>query len=434
MIRDVSSWGRIYRGSVEVKDARSGTSPLSILNNYSGEILPTGLQRSYGDVSMNRGGIHLDMTGYSRFIQFNDATGLLTVEAGVTIREVQSIFSSRGWMMPVTPGTEFVTIGGAIANDVHGKNHHVAGSIGNHVARIVLLRTDGEIIECSPEENPEWFTATVGGMGLTGIILSAVIQLKYTGGPWIESEDLTFERLNEFFELSSTSQYSHEYSVSWVDITTDGGRRGIFTRGNPAQNQSGTTPKDKGLNFPFTPPFSFVNSFSLTTFNRLYFRAKKTLARSSRIHYRPFFYPLDAIHNWNRMYGKAGFHQYQSVVPLNDAEAVTSEMLKQISASGQGSFLGVLKTFGNLPPVGLMSFPCEGVTLALDFPARGEKTEHLFERLDSVVSEAGGRLYPAKDDRMPKGMFEEGYPNLEEFKKYRDPGISSELSRRLLGK
>jgi FAD/FMN-containing dehydrogenase len=373
------------------------------------------------------------MTSASRFIAFDNNSGVLQLEAGVTVREVQALFSPIGWMMPVTPGTEFVTIGGAIANDVHGKNHHVAGSIGNHLLGIEILRTDGELITCTPTENIDWFRATIGGMGLTGIILNATIQLKRTKGPWIDAEDVVFESLPEFFALSSESQATHEYSVSWIDSTTDGGRRGIFTRGNTASDQSGSAPTERVFDFVVRPPFSLVNPVTLRTFNKLYFHAKKSLATSSRIHYRPFFYPLDRIRNWNRLYGRRGFHQYQSVIPPFEAEAATQEMLKEIARSGQGSFLGVLKTFGDMEPAGMMSFPRDGVTLAIDFPERGAKTEKLFSRLDSIVGEAGGRLYPAKDDRMPRSMFEEGYSNLHEFLKFRDPGLTSELSRRLIG-
>jgi len=324
-------------------------------------------------------------------------------------------------------------VGGAIANDVHGKNHHSYGTFGDHVRRLTLVRSDGQVIECGPDDKADWFSATVGGLGLTGIITEAQIQLQRVDGPWIDAEDVVFQTLGEFFTLSDESDKTWQHSVSWVDCTTDGGRRGIFSRGNPAVGVDKKQPSTRELTVPVTPPFSLVNRLTLSPFNVAYFTLKRLRAGRGLIHYRPFFYPLDAIHEWNRIYGPRGFFQYQSVVPRHDGEAVTQEMLKEIAASGTGSFLGVLKTFGDRAPVGMLSFPQPGVTLALDFPNLGEKTEKLFRRLDGIVTEAGGRLYPAKDARMSREMFEEGYPRLAEFAAYRDPGISSEQSRRLMG-
>lgn len=428
----VSSWGLLSHHEHELVPVFDRQGARSAITGQGSPGLAVGLERSYGDVSLNGGGRLWDLRGMDRFIDFDEETGLLRCEAGVTIAQVQEIFSVRGWMMPVTPGTRFVTIGGAIANDVHGKNHHRAGSIGNHVRAITLLRTDGTVIECSPALEPEWFAATVGGLGLTGVILEASITLKRTGGPWIDAEDIPFESLEEFFAISAESDSTHDYAVSWIDVTTDGGRRGIFTRGTTAVDQSGVAPRDRSAPFPFTPPVSLVNSLSVPVFNRAYFRRKSRRARRRREHYRPFFYPLDAIPHWNRMYGPRGFHQYQSVVPHRDALEATREMLGEIARSGLGSFLGVLKTFGDVPPVGMLSFPMPGVTFALDFPERGDGTDALFARLDRIVADAGGRLYAAKDARMPRTMFDAGYPALGRFREHMDPGLSSELSRRLV--
>lgn len=428
----VESWGRLTREEHSIVGVSDRTRASGLVGEAGRRGLAVGLERSYGDVSLNAGGRLWDMRGLDRLIAFDPQSGVLRCEAGVTIGEIQALFAPRGWMMPVTPGTQHVTIGGAIANDVHGKNHHVAGTIGSHILALTLARTDGSIIECSASEEPEWFAATVGGLGLTGVILAATIALMRTGGPWIDSEDVVFGDLDEFFALSAASS-DHEYVVSWVDVTTNGGGRGILTRGSTASDQSGPPPRTGGLSFPVTPPLSLVNSLSVPLFNRAYFRMKAARAGRRRVHYAPFFYPLDGIGNWNRMYGPKGFHQYQSVVPPARAAEATREMLGEISRSGLGSFLGVIKTFGDRPSPGLLSFPVPGVTFALDFPERGARTEALFARLDRIVGDAGGRLYAAKDARMSRETFEAGYPKLDEFRRFRDPGIDSDLARRLIG-
>jgi FAD/FMN-containing dehydrogenase len=399
----------------------------------SGPGIAYGVGRSYGDVDLNQGGVLWDTHLLDRFISFDESSGILACEAGLLLRDIQDVTIPRGWKLPVTPGTQMVTVGGAIANDVHGKNHHAKGTFGDHVRRLTLVRSDGEVIDCGPDQNAEWFSATVGGLGLTGLITEVELQLEAVDGPWIDAEDVVFQTLGDFFTLSDESDSSWQHSVSWVDCTTDGGRRGIFSRGNPAVGVDRKEPGGREFTVPLTPPFSLVNRLTLHPFNVAYFALKKSRARRGLVHYKSFFYPLDAIHEWNRIYGPRGFFQYQSVVPRQDGEAVTQEMLKEISASGTGSFLGVLKTFGDRAPVGMLSFPQPGVTLAIDFPNLGDSTERLFTRLDRIVTEAGGRLYPAKDARMSREMFEEGYPRLVEFMAFRDPGISSEQSRRLMG-
>ncbi|SEJ39842.1 FAD-binding oxidoreductase [Demequina mangrovi] len=428
----VTAWGNLAPAEHSIVALRDRDSAPGLVASAERPGLATGLMRSYGDEPLNTGGVAWDMRGLSRLIAFDSETGDLTCEAGVTIADIQRTFAPRGWMMPVTPGTKHVTVGGAIANDVHGKNHHVAGSLGNHVVALTLARTDGTVTTLDGPSDP-MFRATVGGMGLTGVILQATIRMHRVAGPWMSAEDVVFGDLDEFFSVSAESRDTYDYSVAWVDITTHGGGRGIFTRGNNAVEQPPAPPPGRVVTMPFTPPLSLVNSLSLRVFNRGYFALKRSLAREALVHYDPFFYPLDGIGRWDRMYGPRGFHQYQCVVPSAGAREPVSEMLKQIRVSGLGSFLGVLKVMGDEPPIGTMSFPREGVTFALDFPERGDATAALFVRLDAIVSEAGGRLYAAKDARMPKEMFEAGYPGLDEFVAYRDPGISSEMSRRLMG-
>jgi FAD/FMN-containing dehydrogenase len=389
--------------------------------------------RSYGDVGLNAGGTAWLTTALDRFIAFDAATGVLTCEPGVILGDIQRLFVQRGWMLPVSPGTQFVTVGGAIANDVHGKNHHVAGSFGDHVAGLRLVRTDGEVIDCGPDLRPDWFAATVGGMGLTGVISAAQLRLQRVAGPWLETESIAFDHVDAFFPLADDSESGWANTVSWIDCVAGRDGRGLFNRANPSPRTDPVTVRGGQLTMPFVPPFSLVNTLSLRAFNTLYYYRGKAGAGRKEAHYQPFLYPLDGIAHWNRMYGPRGFYQYQCVVPRAVGRNATHAMLDAIGRAGAGSFLTVLKTFGDRKPVGMMSFAQPGVTLAVDFPNYGKRTLALLDRLDAIVREAGGRLYPAKDARMPRDMFESGYPRLSEFLAYRDPGISSEMSRRLMG-
>ncbi len=431
-MKTVTSWGRL---SADPHHVVSLDDPLSIkrLVCHRDQLgLAYGMGRSYGDVCLNPKGILWNTTGLNHFIDFDDSTGRLVCEAGVLLRDIQQLIIPRGWILPVTPGTQMVTVGGAIANDVHGKNHHVLGSFGDHVKNLTIIRTTGEVIRCGPNEQADWFAATVGGLGLTGVIIQAEIQLRRVSGPWLDTETVPYANLDEFFQLAVDSEVDWEHTVSWVDCITVGGR-GLFMRSNHTDVGDRPVPNGRKLTMSYVPPISLVNQLTLCPFNIAYYHLNKWIARRSIRHYEPLFYPLDNLLEWNRMYGLKGFYQYQCVVPSEIGQDAVQAMLKEIARSGDGSFLAVLKTFGNRQPIGLLSFPQPGVTLALDFPNRGERTLKLFERLDAIVLEAKGRLYPAKDSRMPRELFEAGYPRLAEFMKYRDPGISSALSRRLMG-
>lgn len=432
-MRPVSSWGRLNahpRNIISLNDPNKVSNQI-MSGPYPG--LAYGMGRSYGDVCLNPEGVLWMTTGLDHLIAFDEVSGRLICEAGVLLRDIQRLTIPRGWILPVTPGTQMVTVGGAIANDVHGKSHHVQGSFGDHVQSITLARTDGEIICCGPQNFPEWFAATVGGIGLTGVIIQAEIQLRRVQGPWLDTETAPFANLDEFFRLSDDSETQWEHTVSWIDCISGGGGRGLFMRGNPADIGHRPEPKGRKLTMPIVPPVSLVNQLSLRSFNTAYYTLKKWQAGRAIVHYEPFFYPLDNLLEWNRMYGPKGFYQYQSVVPREVGKDAVQAMLKEIARSGDGSFLAILKTFGHRQSVGMLSFPQPGVTLALDFPNHGARTHKLFERLDAIVREAGGRIYLAKDARMPRDLFEAGYPLLAEFQKFRDPGISSELSRRLMG-
>ena len=428
----VSSWGRLSDADHEV-DCFSQRSAVSAELLLRGAGLPIGMRRSYGDECLNPGGRLWDLTGLDHFISFDEQTGVLQCEAGVLLRDVQRFAIPRGWSLPVTPGTQLVSVGGAIANDIHGKNHHRFGSFGDHVIALELVRSDGERIQCGFRDRTEWLDATIGGMGLTGIITQASVQMRRTPGPWLNTETLAYSGLPEFFELADQSEVGWEHTVSWIDCLAGSNVRGLFMRANPASDFVSDEPAARSRSVPFVPPFSFVNRLSLQAFNTAYFQLKKWRAGTSVQHYQPFFYPLDNLQNWNRMYGPRGFYQYQSLVPRASALDASTAMLDEIARSGAGSFLAVLKTFGARSSRGMLGFPQPGVTLALDFPNHGEQTLKLFDRLDAIVAEAHGRLYAAKDARMSRELFEAGYPHHAQFQAYRDPGISSAMSRRLLG-
>jgi FAD/FMN-containing dehydrogenase len=427
----VSSWGRLSSFEHDVISL-SDRHQVAAQLKASQTGIAHGMGRSYGDACLNPDGLLWKTISLDRFISFDENSGRLSCEAGVLLRDIQQLTIPRGWILPVTPGTQLVTVGGAIANDVHGKNHHVVGSFGDHVKWLKLIRTDGTVIECGPDLLPNWFAATIGGLGLTGVITEVDIQLRRVSGPWLDTETLPFANLDEFFLLADTSEVDWEHTVSWIDCVSRNGR-GLFMRGNPAEGETHQEPKTRKLTMPFAPPFSLVNKLTLQPFNSAYFNLKKRQVGKAISHYEAFFYPLDNLLEWNRMYGPRGFYQYQCVVPRAVGNDAVQALLKEIKRSGVGSFLAVLKTFGNRQALGMLSFPQPGVTLALDFPNKGKKTLMLFERLDAIVREAKGRLYLAKDARMPRDLFEAGYPCLTEFLHYRDTGMSSALSLRLMG-
>jgi FAD/FMN-containing dehydrogenase len=442
---DFPSWGAYPEQSQQgrfVKDRFSDFAAVGIDSNsaeHNQSLLPYGLGRSYGDSCQNLQGLVLSSKALNHFIHFDDTSGLLTVEAGVSLADIIEFALPKGWFLPVTPGTKFVTVAGAIANDVHGKNHHSAGSFANHIACFELLRSDGTRLLCSESDNNDWYQATIGGLGLTGFITWAVLQLKPVKSRFIDSESFKYQTLNEFFTLSEESEAEFEYTAAWLDCSAKGKKlgRGQFIRGNHAV-VSDLHPLDQVLSstklaVPVTPPMSCINRLSVPAFNFLYFHRQKSGKTESLEHFDPFFYPLDGIHHWNRLYGKKGFVQYQCVVPKAVAEDAIKTLLEKISRSGQGSFLVVLKMMGDAASKGLLSFPMGGATLALDFPMLGDKTLRLLNDLDETVKQAGGRLYPAKDARMSAEFFQAAYPNWQQVEEKRDPKIMSDFWRRVTG-
>jgi FAD/FMN-containing dehydrogenase len=400
----------------------------------SDSALAFGLGRSYGDSCINSGGTQLSTRRLNRLVRFDTESGILHCEAGVTLDEILQVSIPRGWFLPVLPGTRFVTLGGAIANDVHGKNHHRAGSFGCHVLSLTLLRSDGVRYHCSAQQNPQLFAATIGGLGLTGLIISAEVRLVRVSTDQMEVEDLAFSCIEEFSALSRASA-DWDYTVSWIDTFVRNGQvgRGVFSRARHAQSGGGLSAgrSSPRVGTPFTPPVSLVNKWTVDFFNRLYFRYRNQNRGVQYTHYQPFFFPLDAIANWNRVYGKRGFYQYQCVVPQHGGARAIEMLLREVSRSGAASFLTVLKEFGEIRSPGMLSFPRPGLTLAIDFPNRGKRTIRLLASFDEIVQSAGGALYPAKDARMPAQLFQSGYPDLEAFTTELDPKFSSAFWRRV---
>lgn len=419
----LSGWGRsptalchLLRPGTLAEAVDDGTCASSLIARGNG--------RSYGDAALNPAAT-LSTLRLDRLLAFNPADGLLTTEAGLLLSELLALFVPRGWFPPVTPGTRFVTLGGMLAADVHGKNHHLDGSFGDHVRKFELLCGDGLVRCCSRDQNADLFRATVGGMGLTGTILTVTLSLRRIETPWILQETVRCRDLDETLAAFEASR-SAPYSVAWIDCLATGGARGraLLYRGEHAgtealpvglraQNPVAGPPR---LRVPVDMPVWVLNGRAVQAFNALYFRNGRP--GSALIDYQRFFYPLDAIGDWNRLYGRRGFVQYQCVVPMAGGRDALLRLLDLIATAGIGSFLAVLKQFGpGAAPGqgGLLSFPMEGYTLAVDFPAT-EAAFSLMRTMDAVVAGCGGRLYLAKDARMGPDMMSASYPDLDRFR------------------
>jgi FAD/FMN-containing dehydrogenase len=428
----IFSWGRYPKTAHQHvhKPAWNDQLPEILHAAAPRSLLPYGLGRSYGDSCLNAGRELVDCRRLNRILGFDESTGMLSCESGVSLSDIIDVFLPRGWFLPVTPGTRFVTVGGAIANDVHGKNHHCAGTFGAHVRQIGLHRSNDGLVICNAEENPDMLRATIGGLGLTGVIAWADIQLKRVRGPWIDAESIPFHSLKSFLDLSRESDGRFEYTVAWLDCFAGRNARGIFFRGNHSPESGKTIRSRRGPKLPFALPGWVLNRHTIKAFNAAYYRAHAARKGTSVVPCDSFFYPLDSIRQWNLLYGKNGFLQYQCVIPESNFEA-SEELLDRIAHSGMGSFLGVLKQFGSAPPAGMLSFPRPGLTLALDFAMRGERTLQLLRSLDQIVLESGGALYPAKDARMSPALFEASFPQWRSFVPFIDPKMSSSFWRRV---
>lgn len=431
-LQPAASWGRYFNTRSLMRPIHWSCDPLPAIPGGR-SMLPYGLGRSYGDCCLNDEGALVPTAGMNRILAFDPHTGVIRCEAGACLDDILQFIVPRGWFLPTTPGTKYITVGGAVANDVHGKNHHGAGTFGRHVHSFELLRSDGRRLLCSPRENPEWFAATIGGIGLTGLVTWVEFSLRKIASAMIEMETIKFPNLDDFFQISAESDKTFEHTVAWVDCLAGGSElgRGLFMRGNHAAAGPLVPHQPPKLAVPMDFPAIALNTLSVKIFNALYYdRVHERLAEST-VHYGPFFYPLDSIQQWNRIYGRRGFFQYQIVVPFSADAAAIREIFARIARSGQGSFLAVLKTLGGLKSPGLMSFASPGVTLALDFPNRGPRTLQLFDDLDRIVLAAGGRFYPAKDARMSPECFVASYPEWKKFAEFIDPAFSSSFWRRV---
>ncbi len=419
------SWGR-YPKTKQSVVRPSGVSAIQITAGS----LPVGLGRSYGDSCLNDGGAVISGALLDGIEHFDAATGVVRCQSGTSLKQLIEFCLPHGWFLPVSPGTKFVTVAGAIANDIHGKNHHRAGTFGCHVLWFELLRSDGRLLRCTPDENASLFRATIGGLGLTGFIVRAEVQLKKVSSAYIDVESIRFQNLAEFFDISAESADSFEYTVAWVDCLATGPSmgRGIFLRGNHADD--GRFHVKKRLlspSVPFDMPPWFLGPTFVKVFNHRFYTKQREDRESTTVSYEPYFYPLDAVHHSNRLYGRRGFLQFQCVVPKEGVD----EILRLVSESGRVSFLAVLKEFGSRPSPGLMSFPRKGTTLCLDFPMEGQVTLELFQRINQLVAEWGGAQYPAKDATMSAAQFQTYFPQWRELEKLRDPNLSSSFWRRV---
>jgi FAD/FMN-containing dehydrogenase len=382
------------------------------------------------------------MTGFDRVRSFDPATGRIRLEAGVLLSDLIDTFGPRGFLPFVVPGTRFVSIGGAIAADVHGKNHHGEGGFGRYVDSILLRTGAGETVEVSREQNSDAFFATVGGMGLTGVILEATMRLRPVETGWIRERVISASDLDAAMRALEASE-SATYSVAWIDCVARGrdlGRSLIYLGEHASADELAEGAdrfrigKNPGLAVPIDLPSMTLNRISIRAFNELYYRmGAKRAGGDHVVSLYPYFFPLDSIADWNRIYGRRGFLQHQCVIPEAGARAVLGDILDRVSKRGDASFLAVLKKLGHGD--GLLSFPLPGYTLALDFPVKGDILNFLDE-IDRLVVAAGGRLYLAKDARQSRATFEAGYPALARFNTIRrslDPAknIRSKLSQRL---
>jgi FAD/FMN-containing dehydrogenase len=434
-MRSVLSWGRYPYAPQEAhgvawRDAAQATWLET--TRAHGTTLAFGNGRSYGDSCLAASGHVVQTLALDRLIAADWQSGVLRAEPGVTLEQILQIAIPRGWMLAVTPGTKYATLGGAIANDVHGKNHHVRGTFGRHVRRFGLARSDGTQFECAPDAHPDMFAATIGGLGLTGLVTWAEIQLMPIRSSMIDVTSIRFANLDEFFALSERLDPLHEYSVAWVDCQSRGPAlgRGIFMVGDHANDGPLEADQRKKRTVPFTLPVPVFNRATLRVFNELYYRRQRRDEMRSKVGYDAYFYPLDSLLEWNRIYGRAGFQQYQCVVPPPAARDATRAILEAIAASGTGSFLAVLKRCGHLRSPGLLSFPIEGTSLALDFPQRNAVNTRLFAQLDAIVREAAGRIYPAKDAHMSGADFRAAYPQWQQLEALRDPAMLSRFWER----
>ncbi len=439
----LTGWGRIAPSTAELAEPASEPEAAALLRAAAGQVIPRGLGRSYNNAAQCAQGLVLSSTRLKRIVSLDPATGVAVCEAGVSLERLMVAGLPHGWFVPVSPGTRQVTIGGAIAADVHGKNHHVAGSFAGHVRSFDLLLPGGDPRTLTPADDLFW--ATAGGMGLTGFIIRATIQLKRVQTARVRVDTVRTDDIDETMSVLAEHDRKYGYTVAWSDSLARGGAlgRSIITSGDFAA-PGDLTVKESGDPLAFDPrsrlgapaafPPGLINRYTVRFANEVWYRKAPRLREGELQTIGQFFHPLDGIRNWNRVYGPGGFRQYQYVVPFG-AEAAVRRSFELVSSHPAPSFVTVLKRFG-AADAGLLSFPAPGWTLALDFPARTPGLGPMLDELDRIVARHGGRVYLAKDSRVPAAVLEQMYPRLPDFRKIRgelDPSgaLASDLSRRL---
>ena len=421
---NLSGWGRYPIIEAKVAAPRCIADITDVIQK--GNAIARGNGRSYGDSSVSvTNTVH--MKHFNRMLSFDEQSGQLVAESGVLLADIIEAFIKRGWFPYVTPGTKFVTLGGMIAADVHGKNHHKEGSFGNYISWIDVLTSDGSVRRCSKSDNEDLFKWTIGGMGLTGVIVRAAIRLRKISSAWIRQRTLVASNLKHVIDIFENS-HDATYSVAWIDCLKKGSAlgRSLVMLGEHLDADSVPTkfrrsplltPLKAKRIVPFSFPNWILNAHTVRMFNALYYCRGKRVAKQQIVDWDSYFYPLDALLGWNKIYGRRGFAQFQCVIPLHNAERGLSDLLEEISNAGTGSFLAVLKRFGKQSSN--FSFPMEGYTLALDFPVNNT-TLALMNRLDSVVIKHNGRFYLAKDSRMSQRVFHLSERRAKAYRNYRN--------------
>lgn len=426
----LNSWGMYPKIENRVFKFSSEKSLESIIKENE-SLIAYGNGRSYGDSALSKNII--EVKPYNYFMAFDENSGLLHVQAGVLLSEILESFVPRGWFLKVTPGTKLITIGGAIASDVHGKNHHVEGCFSECVESFKIMLADGEVVECSKDQRADLFNATCGGMGLTGVIVEAKIYLKKINSKYISQTTIKTKNLKETFD--AFEEYSSSpYSVAWIDCLAKDNEIGkcLLMVGDFKDDGDLSYQKKSKISIPFNFPSFALNNYTVRAFNWLYYGKVRQRITTQKVDIDTFFYPLDAIENWNRIYGKGGFTQYQCILPKEMSYEGLKEVLRTISDSGKGSFLAVLKLYGK-ENENYLSFPIEGYSLALDFKIEDGLFE-LLEELDKIVLKYKGRIYLTKDVNVKKETFEQGYPHIEKFRAFRKENKMDEKFQSLQSK
>ena len=433
--KELQGWGRVLRSTAEVARPERMAAIAGLLTEGSAPVLARGNGRSYGDAALNKGGQVILTSRLDRLLELDEVGNWVTLEAGATFGDLVRTLVPRGHLPAVVPGTGFATVGGGLANDIHGKNHHCSGSIGQQLGWMELRTPDGQLHHLMGDEDSDLLRATLGGVGLTGVIERARIRTERVPSNAVSLQRERMGNLDEFLARLREEQERTPYVVGWIDAMARGEQlgRGILELARPSE-QGVTSAPQRNRRVPMDFPSLALNRWSVRLFNELYFRRVPAQGRTELLPYEKFLFPLDAIHDWNRIYGRRGFHQFQCVVPFESGAAALRLMLGLIADSGMGSFLAVLKTMG-APGRGYLSFPRPGFTLALDFP-NGPRVADLMARLESITCDHGGRTYLAKDSTLTPASMRQMYPQLDRFSEVLaqvDPlgRMTSDLSRRL---